>query len=66
MKRVASFSSVNSDENSALLVPKAGTFVEGKWLPEGTDVKFFLFLFALLSVFASMFIVLAPRRDSDN
>jgi len=66
MKKVTSYSSINSDENSALLAPKAGAFVEGRWLPEGVDIKFFLFLFALLSVFASMFIVLVPRRDSDS
>jgi glucan 1,3-beta-glucosidase len=66
MKKVNSYSSINSDENSALLAPKAGAFVEGHWLPEGTDLQFFFFLFALLSVFASMFIFLVPTRDSDS
>lgn len=65
MKKSTSYSSVNNDENSALLAPKAGAFVE-RWLPEGTDIKLYLFLFALLSVFASLFILLAPKRDSDT
>ena len=66
MKKTSSFSSINSDENSALLAPKAGAFVEGRWLPDGVDIKFFLFIFGLLSVFASIFLLLLPARDSDS